>query len=115
MSRVPSTRSGRYRYEQLSDESATEPLEARLRRASSSPAKICSASNNSAAELTFSNNAAPVKPSEKLSKCHPFFSLFDGRRKKKPVARTDFSRYMEYVKEGGLWDRRSNMPVMYYK
>jgi len=53
------------------------------------------------------------KPKEK--KIHPLLSLFDFRRKKKTTARPEFARYLEYVKEGGMWDTNSNKPVIYYK
>ncbi|XP_011016599.1 PREDICTED: uncharacterized protein LOC105120112, partial [Populus euphratica] len=48
-------------------------------------------------------NVSSVKPSRrKDSKSHPLFSLCDGAgRKKKPTARPEFARYLEYVKEGG--------------
>ncbi|ESQ50634.1 hypothetical protein EUTSA_v10023197mg [Eutrema salsugineum] len=49
---------------------------------------------------------------------HPIFSLFDGRRrnnKKKATAKPEFSRYAEYLREGGMWDSRSNTPIIYFK
>lgn len=50
-------------------------------------------------------NVSSVKPSRrKDSKSHPLFSLSDGAgRKKKPTARPEFARYLQYVKEGGVW------------
>ncbi|KAJ6907230.1 hypothetical protein NC651_017808 [Populus alba x Populus x berolinensis] len=50
-------------------------------------------------------NVSSVKPSRrKDSKSHPLFSLCDGAgRKKKPTARPEFARYLQYVKEGGVW------------
>ena len=65
-------------------------------------------------EVTFPNNSQ-VKPTKKVSKSHPIFSLFNARRKKKTTARPEFARYLEYVKEGGLWDMNLNKPVIYYK
>ncbi|KAG6767910.1 hypothetical protein POTOM_026800 [Populus tomentosa] len=49
-------------------------------------------------------NVSSVKPSRrKDSKSHPLFSLCDGAgRKKKPTARPEFARYLQYVKEGGI-------------
>lgn len=57
---------------------------------------------------------APAKQVKKASKAHPFFSLFETKRKKKPTAMPEFSRYLEYVREGGVWDMATNKPVMYY-
>ncbi|XP_065851579.1 uncharacterized protein [Euphorbia lathyris] len=58
-----------------------------------------------------------VKKSKERKECiHPLFSLFDGRRrKKKTTAKPEFTRYLEYVREGGMWDLNSNMPVIYFK
>nr|GEX04507.1 hypothetical protein [Tanacetum cinerariifolium] len=54
------------------------------------------------------------KQVKKASKVHPLFSLFERRnRKKKATARPDFSRYMQYLKEGGVWDASSAKPVIY--
>ncbi|WCJ24956.1 hypothetical protein M5689_006877 [Euphorbia peplus] len=56
------------------------------------------------------------KTTEKKVCVHPLFSLFDGRRrKKKTTAKPEFTRYLEYVREGGMWDVKSNMPVIYFK
>ncbi|CAH8351657.1 unnamed protein product [Eruca vesicaria subsp. sativa] len=63
------------------------------------------------------------KPVEKTGgSVHPLLSFFDvglQRRKKKKKSTTsakpEFSRYLEYVKEGGVWDATSNGPVIYYK
>ncbi|XP_018482287.1 uncharacterized protein LOC108853368 [Raphanus sativus] len=56
---------------------------------------------------------------------HPLLSLFNVRfqRKKKKTtkkksldtAKPEFARYMEYVKEGGVWDPNSNTPVIHYR
>ncbi|MFS8010535.1 hypothetical protein Hanom_Chr14g01298231 [Helianthus anomalus] len=54
------------------------------------------------------------KQVKKASKIHPFFSLFERRsRKKKATAKPEFSRYMQYLKEGGIWDANSIKPVIY--
>ncbi|CAN8271190.1 unnamed protein product [Cochlearia groenlandica] len=46
---------------------------------------------------------------------HPIFSLFYGRnKKKKATAKPEFSRYVEYLKEGGMWDSSSNTPIIYF-
>lgn len=55
------------------------------------------------------------KNNQKEKKTHPLFSLFDFRRKKKVTAKPEIARYLDYVKEGGMWDLDSNKPVIYYK
>ncbi|PIN15776.1 hypothetical protein CDL12_11585 [Handroanthus impetiginosus] len=112
MFRALSTRRSRRGYEQLiSDhEASTEAnLVPKLSRAKSLPAKILS---RSCKLITPSSEAQQVK---KASKLHPFFSLFETRRKKKATANPEFSRYLEYVKEGGIWDLKADIPVIYYK
>ncbi|KAI3691207.1 hypothetical protein L2E82_49427 [Cichorium intybus] len=42
------------------------------------------------------------KQSKKVSKVHPLFTLFErNSRKKKATAKSEFSRYMQYLNEGG--------------
>ncbi|KAG5623465.1 hypothetical protein H5410_008683 [Solanum commersonii] len=41
---------------------------------------------------------------KKASKIHPIFSLFETKRKKKATARPEFSRYIQYLREGGFGD-----------
>lgn len=54
------------------------------------------------------------RQAKKVSKVHPFFSLFEKwGRKKKPTSKPEFSRYMEYLKEEGIWDANSVKPVIY--
>ncbi|CAA0412461.1 hypothetical protein AtNW77_Chr5g0153661 [Arabidopsis thaliana] len=62
------------------------------------------------------------KPVEKTrGSAHPLFSFFDmslKRKKKKKsttTAKPEFARYLEYVKEGGVWDNTSNGPAIYYR
>ncbi|KAG6394592.1 hypothetical protein SASPL_145181 [Salvia splendens] len=59
----------------------------------------------------------PKMPQEakKPSKIHPFFSIFESRRRKKATAKPEFSRYLDYLREGGEWDMATDRPVMYYK
>ncbi|KAL2532500.1 hypothetical protein Adt_05851 [Abeliophyllum distichum] len=101
-------------YDQLTaDEASNSILLPKLSRAKSLPAKILSSSKKlvpSRAEPT-----TPTKQVKKASKVHPFFSLFERRKRKKATAKPEFSRYMEYIKEGGMWDVKANMPVIYYK
>lgn len=58
------------------------------------------------------------------AKCHPLINLFHGRsnnnkkklkKKNTTTAGPEYSRYLQYVKEGGLWDVHSNSPVLYYR
>lgn len=54
------------------------------------------------------------KQVKKVSRIHPLFTLFERRsRKKKATAKPEFSRYMQYLKEGGVWDANSIKPVIY--
>lgn len=78
-----------------------------LRRAKSLPAKLIGSSSKRS--LTSSEEV------KKGSKIHPFFSIFETRRKKKATAKPEFSRYLAYLKEGGMWDANENMTVIYYK
>ncbi|KAK1440583.1 hypothetical protein QVD17_06412 [Tagetes erecta] len=50
------------------------------------------------------------KQVKKVSKVHPFFSLFERKKKKKATAKPEFARYMQYLKEGGVWDAKSDKP-----
>ncbi|XP_028774634.1 uncharacterized protein LOC114731591 [Neltuma alba] len=105
------------RYERLGKEgSAISPLiPLELKRSTSLPV---AASSRKAA--TFGGGLAsnlqrqPTKKTTK-EKSHPLFSFMDFRRKKKPTSRPEFVRYLEYLKEGGMWDLNSNKPVIYYK
>ncbi|KAI3415103.1 uncharacterized protein J3R85_015408 [Psidium guajava] len=115
MFRAFSTQRGRGRYEKLGREPAVPPSEAgKLKRTAGWPAGSFGSSSNPAPEVSF-----PAYPQGKLprkvNKSHPLFSLFDGsRRRKKVTARPELARYLEYVKEGGLWDADSNKPVIHY-
>lgn len=107
MFRALSTR--RRGYEQLGDEEASSAaLVPKLSRTKSSPA---AAGKGCSKKMQVATAAQQVK---KASKVHPFFSLFETKRKKKPTSRPEFSRYLEYVREGGAWDLATNKPVMHY-
>lgn len=55
------------------------------------------------------------KQVKKVSKIHPLFCLFERRNKKKKATATpEFSRYMQYLKEGGIWRANSTKPVIYW-
>ncbi|XP_030523976.1 uncharacterized protein LOC115736411 [Rhodamnia argentea] len=115
MFRAFSTRRGRGRYEKLGREPAAPPSEAgKLKRTASLPAGALGSSSNPVPEVVFPANPQG-KPTRKVSNSHPLFSLFDGsRRRKKATARPELARYLEYVKEGGLWDADSNKPIIHY-
>ncbi|KAJ0041082.1 hypothetical protein Pint_28323 [Pistacia integerrima] len=95
--------------------------EGKLKRASSVPASrlfVFGSSTKLKAEVTFpvADNPKPkAKPAKEVVKTHPLFSLFDRRRKKKTTAKPEFARYLEYVKEGGMWDSNSNTPIIHHK
>lgn len=121
MFRAMSVRRNPMRYERLGEEPTVILLDAKLERAKSVPAFVFGSSKSTThklGEVVLPGNA-PAKPaatSKKAAKSHPLFSLFDGRRRmKKPTANPDLARYLEYLKEGGLWDVESNKPVMHYK
>ncbi|KAJ4822947.1 hypothetical protein Tsubulata_000300 [Turnera subulata] len=110
------------RYERSGEEAtAGLLLDAKLDRTKSVPAFVYGSSSKSTRrpklEVVYLGGNAPfVKPdppTKKPAKSHPLFSLF--RRKKKPTANPQLARYLEYVKEGGMWDVKSNNPVMHYK
>lgn len=116
MFRAFSTRRSRGRYERLSDDQPADVPQEKLKRATSLPARIFSTSRKLASELSSPRNSHhEVKPAKNVTKSHPLFSLFDSRPKKKTTAKPEFSRYLEYVKEGGLWDMNLNKPVIHYK
>ncbi|KAL0379268.1 UNVERIFIED_CONTAM: hypothetical protein Sradi_3232300 [Sesamum radiatum] len=117
MFRALSTRTSRRGYEHLADDidDEADSTPAKLSRAKSLPAKLFSrSSKNSSCAAAAAAEQVVIK---KASKVHPLFSLFEtSRRKKKATAKPEFSRYLEYVREGGgVWDLKENMPVIYYK
>jgi hypothetical protein len=115
MFRALSTRRNHRTYEKLADEpAAVGPLEGKLKRSTSLPAQVFGSQRKSTPELAFPAGFQ-VKPTNKVTKSHPLFSLFGDRRKKKTTAKPEFARYIEYLKEGGVWDKNSNIPVIYYK
>nr|GMC59887.1 protein Shroom-like [Ipomoea batatas] len=98
MLRSLTTRKSPLAYEQLKDEA---PLfEPKLSRTAS--ASVFSSSSSK--KVTMSEETkSQAKKADKASKIHPIFSLFDGRRKSKKVtSRPEFSRYVQYLKEGGF-------------
>ncbi|XP_021274706.1 uncharacterized protein LOC110409614 [Herrania umbratica] len=128
MLRAFSTRRSRGGYERLLEVEVDEPVtstghfEAQLKRARSVPARVFGLSRRFTPALALPENSQVKSKSsssssstKKVTKSHPLFSLFDARRKKKTTAKPEFARYIEYLKEGGMWDLKANMPVIYYK
>ncbi|OWM74633.1 hypothetical protein CDL15_Pgr005213 [Punica granatum] len=122
MFRALSTRSHQ-RYEKLGEEPAIRLLDdqVKLQRSTTLPAGVLGTPlPRKFSPETVVPPSSQVKPSpakKESTKSHPLFSLFDRRRKSKKTttARPEFARYLEYVKEGGLWDVNSNKPVIYYR
>ncbi|CAN4080101.1 unnamed protein product [Withania somnifera] len=88
--------------ELIKEEAPSIPLvEPKLIRNRSVPAaKIFSPST----EQNFPMTPQMNKEAKKASKIHPIFSLFETKRKKKATARPEFSRYIQYVRDGGFGD-----------
>ncbi|KAA3461149.1 Retrovirus-related Pol polyprotein from transposon TNT 1-94 [Gossypium australe] len=127
MLRAFSTRRNRDGYERLLVETEVEEpvipsngqFEAQLKRARSVPARVFGLSRKfNGPELGLpekcqeksSTTTNSNKKGSKSKTIHPLFSLFDGRRKKKTTAKPEFARYIEYLKEGGMWDKNANTP-----
>ncbi|XVF15796.1 hypothetical protein REPUB_Repub09cG0187100 [Reevesia pubescens] len=133
MLRAFSTRRNHLGYERLLEpEVVDEPgsslgqFEAELKRARSVPARVFGLSRPKlspelakvpAHEKSQVKKSSSTTSNKKVTKSttHPLISLFDARGKKKTTAKPEFARYLEYLKEGGMWDRNANMPVIYYK
>ncbi|XP_061342384.1 uncharacterized protein LOC133288598 [Gastrolobium bilobum] len=121
MFRSTSTRRGPAKYEKLDKESAANGnSNEEFKRSTSFPSQSSSSSKKMALGSTFGDINLQRNPTKKADnnpkeKSHPLFSFFDLRRKKKTTAKPEFARYLEYLKEGGMWDSNSNEPVIYYK
>ncbi|KAJ4822946.1 hypothetical protein Tsubulata_000299, partial [Turnera subulata] len=120
MFRAMSVRRNPMRYERFGEEpTASLLLDAKLERTKSVPAFVFGSPKSSRQKLEvvyLGGNAPLVKPappSKKPAKSHPLFSLF--RRKKNPTPNPELARYLEYLKEGGMWDVEANKPVIHYK
>ncbi|KAG2311694.1 hypothetical protein Bca4012_026147 [Brassica carinata] len=115
MFRAMSTRKIHGGYEKLGEE---EPS---LKRVSSVPGSVYGNSRNPIHQEA--KKMPIVKPTG--GSVHPLLSFFDvhfqKKKKKKTTkknlatAKPEFARYMEYLKEGGVWDPNSNAPVIHYK
>ncbi|XP_020206567.1 uncharacterized protein LOC109791659 [Cajanus cajan] len=121
MLRSISTRRGPRRYERLGKESATTALlNEGFKRSTSLPSWGSNSSRKMTLASTFEDINLQRNPTKKANnnsdkKSHPLLSFLALHRKKKTTARPEFARYLEYLKEGGMWDLKSNKPVMYYK
>ncbi|KAH7859969.1 hypothetical protein Vadar_007637 [Vaccinium darrowii] len=114
--RSPSGKRSNIGYERLADESSVNLLKARFEKARSLPAKVLFGSSpKSTLASNCPANAPAAKQAKKVSNVHPLLGLLDARRRKKATANPAFARYMEYMKEGGVWDVNTNTPVMHYK
>lgn len=112
MFRSLTTRKSPYSYKQLAEEVALvvvdhdgEPKLSRTSYPPPAPAKdSSSAKKKVTSELQLHNFPAKsqAKQMRKISKILPILSVFDSRKKKKATALPEFSRYLEYVREGGF-------------
>ncbi|MED6181191.1 hypothetical protein PIB30_017165 [Stylosanthes scabra] len=115
MFRSFSTRRGPSKYEKLEKEGAGNGISnEELKRSTSLPSSRGFNSTNFG-NINLQRNPTKKASSNQKSTPHPLFGFFDLRRKKKTIATPEFVRYLEYVKEGGVWDSNSNKPVIHYK
>ncbi|CAI9272339.1 unnamed protein product [Lactuca saligna] len=108
MFRAMNKRKGRRGYNKLISESTiidNLPPEPKMIRSTSLPA-------NSSGDFSVKVDLTD-KQMRKVRKVHPLYSLLEKRRKKKATAKPEFSRYLEYLREGGIWDANSVKPVIY--
>ncbi|KAL6518449.1 hypothetical protein OROGR_018951 [Orobanche gracilis] len=104
-SRALSTRRTRD-YEQLRDdhEATATASEPKLSRNVSAPAAKILGYSKKMAAATSSKITSPSEKEviiKKVSRVYPLFSVLHTKPKKKATANPMFSRYMDYVKEGG--------------
>lgn len=112
MLRALSTRNRRG-YEKLEEEEESSAvLEAKLSKSRSLPAKLFGSQRRSTREQSAEVKSV-AKQARTVSKIHPMFNLFDPRLRKKAAAKPEFSRYLEYLKEGGISGLGPNMPVIH--
>ncbi|KAK4346863.1 hypothetical protein RND71_033202 [Anisodus tanguticus] len=96
--------------ELIKEEAPSAPLiilEPKLSKSRTVPAAANFFSSSSSKKVTSEDNfrvTTQLKEAKKASKIHPIFSLFETKRKKKATARPEFSRYIQYVREGGFGD-----------
>lgn len=115
MFRALSTRRNRRGYEQLGGAGDDETI------LIEAPADELSQGRSVSSAKTLNNEQLQVI--NKASKIHPFFTLFETKttttkpkkKKRTSSSNSSFSRYLDYVKEAGIWDVGSDKPVIYYK
>ncbi|KAK7262879.1 hypothetical protein RJT34_30460 [Clitoria ternatea] len=114
MFRSMSTRRGPGgKYERLGKETVTTALlNEGLKRSTSLPSRVSNSSRKMAlGDINILQRNPTKKANKSDKKSHPLLSFLDLRRKKKTTAKPEFARYLEYLKEGGMWDLKSNKPV----
>uniref|UniRef100_I1MNC2 Uncharacterized protein n=1 Tax=Glycine max TaxID=3847 RepID=I1MNC2_SOYBN len=95
--------------ESLGKESATTALlQEGFKRSTSLPLWGSNSSRKMALGSTYGDINLQRNPTKKAS------WLLVGKTKK-PTARPEFARYLEYLKQGGMRNLNSNEPVKYYK
>nr|GLL26298.1 uncharacterized protein LOC109177565 [Ipomoea trifida] len=117
MFRSLTKRKSPYNYKQLADDVALvaadhgggEPKLSRTRSWPPPAAAAAAAKGSSGKKKVMSTSElhnfpakSQAKQVRKVSKILPIFSVFESRKKKKATARPEFSRYLEYVREGGF-------------
>ncbi|XP_058772729.1 uncharacterized protein LOC131646781 [Vicia villosa] len=133
MFRSTSTRRGPEKYEKLDKEFGGDnngisndngiSNEEYLKRSASVPSGPSNTKDKMAMASNFGDINLQRNPTKKVSSSdpknnsvHPLLNFFDfRRRKKKATSKPEFARYVEYMKEGGMWDSESDKPVIYYK
>ncbi|XP_047319089.1 uncharacterized protein LOC124922400 [Impatiens glandulifera] len=89
---------------------------AKLRRVTSLPVKFLTSTSRKLGSTDSNIVNSPAKPTAAAAgKVHPILGLLDLRRRKKATAKPEFARYLQYLKEGGVWDAKSDKPSIYYK
>nr|XP_009759960.1 PREDICTED: uncharacterized protein LOC104212414 [Nicotiana sylvestris] len=109
MFRAMSTRRDYRGYEELiKEEEPSAPIlgKPKLSRNRTVPAaaKFFSSSSKKVTSEENFRATTQLKEAKKASKIHPIFSLFETKKKKKATARPEFSRYIQYVRDGGFGD-----------
>ena len=111
-----STQKGPISYERLGKEAEDMVLlNKEFKRSTSLPASAFNSSRKVALDKNLGGTLKRnLTKKDTKGKSHPLLSLLYLHRKKKTTARPEFLRYLEYVKEGGIWDLNSNKAVIYY-
>ncbi|XP_010557816.1 PREDICTED: uncharacterized protein LOC104826691 [Tarenaya hassleriana] len=121
MLRAMSTRRNHGGYQKLVEEEEKDSgFGQKLKRVGSVPSSFYGPSINPKQ----SGQSSQLKKSTGTT-VHPLLSFFDvtfqrkqskNKNKKKTVtSKPEMARYLEYLKEGGVWDPTSNSPVIYFR